>query len=71
MIVEEVIINNRIFVKRIPEDGYVLHKVGTDEYYSEAIDLPTSNFEYEEVAEPKEDNPLPEGEPNVEPTETI
>ena len=62
MIVEEVIINNRTFIKRTPREGYVLHKVGTDEYYAEAIDLPTSNFEYEEVEEPKIDVENNEGD---------
>lgn len=71
MTVKEVIINNRMFIKRTPKEGCVLHKVGTDEYYAEAIDLPTSNFEYEEVEEPKEENPLAEGEPNDEPIETV
>lgn len=55
MTVEEVIINNRKFIKTTPAEGYVLLKVGTDEKYAEAIDLPTSNFKYEEVEEPKQE----------------
>lgn len=71
MTVEEVIINNRKFIKTTPTEGYVLLKVGTDEKYAEAIDLPTSNFKYEEVEEPKEENPLPEGEPDDGLNETV
>ena len=46
---EEIIINNKVFIKTTPEEGFKLHKLGTDEYYKDAIDLPNSNFQYEEV----------------------
>jgi hypothetical protein len=49
---EEIIINGRTFIKTTPSEGYELVKVGTEEHYAEAIDLPTSNFEYYEVALP-------------------
>lgn len=52
MIREEVIINGRTFIKTTPSEKHILKKVGTDEIYGEAIDLPTSNFEYIEVALP-------------------
>lgn len=35
-----------------------LHKVGTDEYYDEAVDLVTSTFIYEEVERPVTFEPL-------------
>ena len=58
---EKIIINGRTFIKIVPDEGYELVKVGTGEHYSEAIDLPTSNFEYYEVALPpmEEDNEQP------------
>lgn len=49
---KEVTINGRIFIKTTPAEGFELVKVGTNEHYSEAIDLPTSNFEYVEVEIP-------------------
>ena len=49
MKVEEVIINGKMFKKTTAEQGYELVKVGTDAHYIEAIDLPTSNYEYTEV----------------------
>jgi hypothetical protein len=32
----------------------MLHKIGTEEYYDEAVDMIESTFEYEEVAIPEE-----------------
>ena len=62
MIREEIVINGRTFIRITPIENHELVKVGTDEHYSEAIDLPTSNFEYYEVALPpmEEDNEQPE-----------
>lgn len=34
------------------DKGMTIHKVGTDEVYSEAIDVENSGFEYEEATEP-------------------
>lgn len=31
------------------DSGYMLNKIGTEEFYSEAVDLITSTFEYEET----------------------
>ena len=63
MIREEVIINGRTFIKTTPSENHILKKVGTDEIYGEAIDLPTSNFEYVEIEMPQveeETNEQPE-----------
>lgn len=54
MKIEDVYINGRAFVKTTPEEGYELHKVGTDEIYEEAYDLPKHKFEYTEVKKPEE-----------------
>lgn len=51
MTVEEIIINGKRYKKTTPSEGKILHKIGTDEYYDEAIDLIDSSFEYEEVDE--------------------
>ena len=53
---ENVTIGNRQFKKTI-SDTYLIRKVGTDEIYSEAYDLPEKDYEYEETEEllPKND----------------
>ena len=54
MILSEVIINEldgRKLRRTISLDGHLLHKVGTDEYYSEAYDILGANYDYEEVDE--------------------
>jgi hypothetical protein len=33
------------------DEGLMLHKVGTDEVYSDAIDIENSGYEYEETEE--------------------
>lgn len=38
-------------VRRYSDQGKMLHKIGTDEFYEEAIDLESSPYEYEEVEE--------------------
>lgn len=35
--------------------GLMIHKIGTDEVYSEAVDVPDATWEYEETGEPIED----------------
>ena len=57
--VENIIINGRQFKKTV-SDTYLIRKVGTDEVYSEAYDLPEKDYEYEETEEllPKDDLPL-------------
>ena len=50
MIVQEnITINNKQFVKTYSDADLYINKKGTDEVYVEAIDLPTSNFEYVET----------------------
>lgn len=53
---ENVTIGNRQFKKTV-SDTYLIRKVGTDEIYSEAYDLPEKDYEYEETDEllPKND----------------
>ena len=50
MIVQEnITINDKLFVKKYSDAEFYIKKKGTDEVYVEAIDLPTSNFEYIET----------------------
>ena len=54
MILSEVIVNEidgRQLRRTTSLDGNMLHKVGTDEYYSEAYDILSANHDYEEVDE--------------------
>lgn len=53
---ENVTINGRQFKKTV-SDTYLIRKVGTDEIYSEAYDMPEKDYEYEETNEllPKDD----------------
>lgn len=37
------------------DETKMLHKVGTDEFYGEAIDIIDSPYEYEEVDKPQEE----------------
>ena len=57
MIITEIITHNGREFKRTytTNEKMMLHKVGTDEYYGEAIDVVDSNFTYEEVPIPEED----------------
>lgn len=32
-------------------EQFVIHKIGTEEYYEEAIDIENASYEYEETAE--------------------
>lgn len=54
--IENVTINGRQFKKTV-SDTYLIRKIGTDEVYSEAYDLPEKDYEYEETEEllPKND----------------
>ena len=54
MILSEVIVNEidgRQLRKTTSIDGRLLHKVGTDEYYSEAYDILGATYGYDEVDE--------------------
>lgn len=57
IIKEKIVIAGTDFVRRYSDSGMMIRKVGTDEEYIEAIDLATSEFEYEET-----DKPIPEEE---------
>lgn len=46
---ETVTFNVREFRRTYSDEGYLIRKVGTDEIYSEAVDLPDRNFEYVET----------------------
>jgi hypothetical protein len=46
--------NDREFRRTYSDEGYLIRKVGTDEIYSEAVDLPDRNFEYVETNQPIE-----------------
>ena len=51
MIIEKIIDNK--FIERTSDDKKkILHKIGTGEYYSSALDVITSSYEYEEVDNP-------------------
>ena len=56
---EEVILNDKTFIKTYSDEEFYIRKVDTDEIYSEAFDLPTTNYTYEETEEKivKETNP--------------
>ena len=50
MIVTEIIrLNNRDFKKTYSDENFYIQKVGTEEIYSEAIDISTANYEYIET----------------------
>ena len=49
IIQENITINDKLFVKTYSDAELYIKKKGTDEVYVEAIDLPTSNFEYVET----------------------
>lgn len=46
--------DGRTFVKTYSDAGYKIRKVGTDEVYGEAIDVPESGYVYEETDEKEE-----------------
>lgn len=47
--VENVTINGKEFKKTYSDENKYIQKIGTQEIYSEAIDLLSSNFEYVET----------------------
>lgn len=56
MIVKEDLIldDGRRFVKTYSDAGFKIRKIGTDEVYGEAIDIPDSGYTYEETDEKEE-----------------
>lgn len=53
---ETIIINNKKFKRTYSDEGYYIQKVGTDEIYSEAVDILTADYEYVETDKKIEDN---------------
>ena len=51
IVTETVRFGKREFKKTYSDKGYIIQKVGTDERYSEAIDVLDSEFEYVETKE--------------------
>lgn len=49
MITKEIVTIDGQEFQRTASDTYMIRKVGTDEVYSEAVDLPTSAWAYEET----------------------
>ena len=48
--------------KTYSNEGYIIHKLNTEEYYSEAIDAENTSFEYEETTEKIETEEISEVE---------
>lgn len=46
---ETIIVNGRELIKTYSDKNLYIKKVGTDEEYSEAIDQPNKNYQYEET----------------------
>ena len=51
IVTEEVQFGKKTFKRTYSDKGLVIQKVGTEERYSEAIDILDSDFEYEETNE--------------------
>ena len=51
IITETITINDKEYRKTTSDSGKLLQKVGTDEIYSEAIDLIDKDYQYEEIEE--------------------
>ena len=49
IITENITLHNKQFKKTYSDEGYYIQKFGENDLYSEAIDLPTVNFEYVET----------------------
>ena len=47
--IENVTINGKPFIKTYSDKGLYIKKVGTNEEYTEAVDLPTKNYTYKET----------------------
>ena len=46
---ENITINGKEFKKTYSDEGYYIQKKGTEQVYSEAIDIPSAKYEYEET----------------------
>ena len=54
VITENIKINKKTFVRNYSDQNLMIQKVGTEEIYEEAIDLPESGFVYTETDIPIE-----------------
>lgn len=48
---ENIVINNTTFKRTYSDEDYYIQKVGTDEIYSEAVDVLDKNYTYIETGE--------------------
>ena len=48
---ENIVINDTTFKRTYSDENYYIQKVGTDEIYSEAVDILDKNYEYVETDE--------------------
>lgn len=55
MLIKETLLENSDLIKYYSDAGFLIHKVGTEEYYSEAIEMSTTLVEYEETNIPAEE----------------
>lgn len=46
---ENIVLNGKIFKRTYSDNNKLIQKVGTDEEYAEAIDLPESSWTYKET----------------------
>ena len=54
IITENISLGTKIFKRTYSDKGFIIQKVGTDERYSEAIDVLDSEYEYVETDEKME-----------------
>ena len=74
MIIREIVeINGKSFIHSYSDENFYIRKLGTDEVYSEAYDLPEKKYTYEEtedkVAQEELDKVVEEDEKPLQPTE--
>ena len=51
IVTENVRFGRREFKRTYSDEDYLIRKIGTDEIYSEAVDVLNSSYEYEETEE--------------------
>lgn len=51
IVTENVRFGRREFKRTYSDEDYLIRKIGTDEIYSEAVDVLNSSYEYEETDE--------------------
>lgn len=54
IVTEPVKIRGNSFIRNVSDAGFYIQKDGTDEIYSEAVDLPSARFTYSETDIPIE-----------------